>query len=70
MVHQGEQAFVEAMAAAYGEAGSATTQGATGFAYKKMAQDKEINATGISAGKIKRLFVKYQKLVGPLPDVE
>ena len=53
----GERAFVEALFGKWGD---------NAFAYRKMASDESINVTGEPAGKIKRLFVKYKKLVGPL----
>ena len=56
----GERAFVEAMAAKYGDG--------TAGGFKKMAKDTDINVTAVTAGMMKRLFARYRKLAGSLPD--
>jgi hypothetical protein len=56
----GERAFVEAMAAKYGDG--------TAGGFKKMHKDTEINVTDVTAGMIKRLFARYRKLAGSLPE--
>ena len=59
---QGEIAFVEAMMAKYGDGTSDGSKGhGTGFGYKKMAKDREINVTGVTAGGCKRLFARCRK---------
>ena len=59
---QGEIAFVEAMMAKFGDGTSDGSKGhGTGFGYKKMAKDREINVTGVTAGGCKRLFARYRK---------
>jgi hypothetical protein len=56
---EGERAFVEVLAAKYGDG--------TGGGFRKMAEDTEINVTKVSASRIKRLFMRYRKLMGDVP---